>query len=529
MLDTVLARFRRLTLGQKFLASFGIILLLLGASLGAILFYLARINSYVDRHNRITIPAVVTAADMRRDVFQSILLLNRLEHARKQAGIARVFQQLEEAEARVRNGLDTYRANHAARTHPILFGMLTKHGQVGLADQEDRVLENISSLLREISSRRETLRTLLQGRTRAEGTLLLEATVDLSQQLTEALSRLIEVHTKIDAEMKVEGNLLLRQARFVILALVILLGVVITATYRVVNTQIASPLRRLARASDRVARGELQAGFDVWSAKDEVGELSASLASMLATLRDRTAALERKTRDQEAFSYSVAHDLKGPLREIEGFSSLIERKHAAALDPTAGQYLAMIRQSALRMTILIDALLRYSRIDQQSLPKSHVNLRTLVEHIVRTRQMSASGSHVRMAIELPLLEVWGEPTSIQQAIANLIDNAVKFSSHSESSDITIGGARGQAECVLWVRDNGVGFDPKHAGKLFGLFERLHASDQYEGTGVGLAIVKLVMDKHGGRAWADSSPGKGSTFYLAFPDSGERHFGPDGPE
>jgi light-regulated signal transduction histidine kinase (bacteriophytochrome) len=250
---------------------------------------------------------------------------------------------------------------------------------------------------------------------------------------------------------------------------------------------------------------------------------------MLATLRDRTAALERKTRDQEAFSYSVAHDLKGPLREIEGFASLIERKHGPALDQTAEHYLAMIRQSALRMTILIDALLRYSRIDQQSLPKSHVNLRTLVEHIVHTRQMSSSGSRIRMAIELPPLEVWGEPTSIEQAIANLIDNAVKFSSHSDPSDITIGGVRGQGECVLWVRDNGVGFDPKHAGKLFGLLERLHASDQYEGTGVGLAIVKLVLDKHGGRAWADSSPGKGSTFYLAFPDSREPHDGADRPQ
>ena len=192
------------------------------------------------------------------------------------------------------------------------------------------------SLLNDISFQRERLTTLpLQSS--AVAFTELQA---LYGQLTESLTALIDVHTKIVAEMKLEGDALLSQARLMVLGLVVLLMIVIAATYRVVSTQIATPLRQLAGAADRVAHGELRAGFDIWQSKDEVGELSASLALMLTTLRERTSALERKTRELEAFSYSVAHDLKGPLREIEGFSSLIEqnipplliRSHASTSD-----------------------------------------------------------------------------------------------------------------------------------------------------------------------------------------------------
>ena len=513
MIDRPLAWFRRLTLAQKFLVSFGSLLILLGLSLAAILLYLGKINSYVERHNRITVPAVVTAANMRQTVFQMNLVVTTLEHNPSIQARRDVSASLKEDESNVRKTLAFYSATHAARTHPVLFGMLTRHNQVALADLEDRLLDRMSSLLNDISFQREKLTTLpLQSS--AVAFTELQA---LYGQLTESLTALIDVHTKIVAEMKLEGDALLSQARLMVLALVVLLMIVIAATYRVVSTQIATPLRQLAGAADRVANGELGAGFDIWQSKDEVGELSASLALMLTTLRERTSALERKTRELEAFSYSVAHDLKGPLREIEGFSSLIEDKYSAALDSIPRQYLGQIRGSALRMTALIEALLKYSRLEQQSLPKSWINLRALVEHIVASRQMAAAIQAANVTVDLPVMDVWGEPTSIQQTVGNLLDNALKFS-RREGADISIGGAKGQGESILWVRDNGIGFEAQHASKLFGLFERLHSSAGYEGTGVGLAIVKLVMDKHGGRVWADSAPGKGSTFYLAFPDS-----------
>ena len=514
MIDSPLAWFQRLTLAQKFLVSFGSLLVLLGLSLAAILFYLSKINSYVERYNRITVPAVVTAANMRQTAFQMNLSLTSLVHDSSLQAQNAVFTRLKQDESNVRKTLTFYRVTHAARTHPVLFGMLTRHNQVALADQEDRLLDRVSSFLDDISSHRETLAA--SSPPDSSGATFKQAQT-LYEQLTEALTTLIDVHTKIDTEMKLEGDVLLSQARLVILALVIVLMIVIAGTYRVVSTQIATPLRRLAGAAERVAHGELQAGFEIWPARDEVGELSASLALMLTTLRERTTALERKTRELEAFSYSVAHDLKGPLREIEGFSSLIEEKYSGVLDSIPRQYLAQIRGSALRMTALIDALLKYSRLEQQTLPKSRVNLRALAEHVVASRQIAASSQGARITIDLPAIDVWGEPTSIQQAVGNLLDNALKFS-RREGADISLGGMRGQGESILWVKDNGIGFDQQHATKLFGLFERLHSSDRYEGTGVGLAIVKLVMEKHGGRVWADSSLGKGSTFYLAFSDS-----------
>jgi signal transduction histidine kinase len=515
MIDRPLAWFRRLTLAQKFLVSFGSLLFLLGFSLAAILFYLGKINSYVERHNRITVPAVVTAANMRQTVFQMNLVVASLERPTSFRPQEAVFSRLQQEESRVHDTLAFYRRTHAARTHPVLFGMLTRHNQVALADLEDRLLDRMSSLLDNISSHREKLATTLSLPSSAATFKEAQA---LYEQLAEALTALIDVHTKIDTEMKLEGDALLSQARLVVLALVILLMIVIGITYRVVSTQVATPLRRLAGAADRVAHGELQAGFEVWPAKDEVGALSASLALMLTTLRERTTALERKTRELEAFTYSVAHDLKGPLREIEGFSSLIEQKYADGLDATPRQYLGLIRASVLRLSTLIDALLKYSRLEQQTFPKSRVEVRAVVEHVVATRRSAPSEKAPRIAVDVPVVEVWGEPTSMQQAIGNLLDNALKFSRRGEAADVSIGGAMGQGEFTLWMRDEGVGFDPAHANKIFGLFERLHPADQYEGTGIGLAIVKLVMDKHGGRVWADSSIGKGSTFYLAFPIS-----------
>jgi signal transduction histidine kinase len=524
MIDGPLAWFQRLTLAQKFFVSFGSLLLLLGLSLAAILFYLSKINSYVERHNRITVPAVVTAANMRQTAFQMNLSLTSLERDSSRQAQNAVFTRLKEDESGVRQTLAFYRTTHAARTHPVLFGMLTRHNQVALADQEDRLLDRMSSLLDDIASHRETLAASSQRGLGSESSVAtFREAQALYEQLTGALTALINVHTRIDTEMKLEGDVLLSQARLVILALVIVLMIVIAATYRVVSTQIATPLRRLAGAADRVAHGELQAGFEIWPARDEVGDLSASLALMLTTLRERTIALERKTHELEAFSYSVAHDLKGPLREIEGFSSLIEEKYSGALDSTPRQYLAQIRGSALRMTALIDALLKYSQLEQQTLPKSQVNLAALAKHVVASRQIAALSQGARITIDVPTIDIWGEPTSIQQALGNLLDNALKFSGH-EAADISIGGMRRHGESILWVKDNGIGFDPQHCTKLFGLFERLHSSDRYEGTGVGLAIVKLVMDKHEGRVWADSSLGKGSTFYLAFPDSPARATG-----
>jgi signal transduction histidine kinase len=187
------------------------------------------------------------------------------------------------------------------------------------------------------------------------------------------------------------------------------------------------------------------------------------------------------------------------------------------LDDSSRRHLDMIRTAALKMTGLIDALLKYSRLEQQSLPKSRINLAELVAEVVAARRpVEDSPDAPIFALEVPPIQVWAEPTSLHQALTNLLDNALKFSRHASPSHVGIGATERGDTVTLWVRDNGVGFEAGQAHRLFCLFQRLHADAEYEGTGVGLAIVKLVMDKHDGRVWAESSPGKGAMFFLEWP-------------
>jgi signal transduction histidine kinase len=141
----------------------------------------------------------------------------------------------------------------------------------------------------------------------------------------------------------------------------------------------------------------------------------------------------------------------------------------------------------------------------------------MVSSLLVDRQQLLSGTKAKLTVNLPFSDLYGEPVSVRQALTNLLDNAVKFSRHTAAPTITIGGQQTATEHIIWIRDNGIGFDAAQAEKIFGLFERLHSPGEYEGTGVGLAIVKLVMEKHGGRVWAESSPGQGSTFFIAFPN------------
>jgi light-regulated signal transduction histidine kinase (bacteriophytochrome) len=238
---------------------------------------------------------------------------------------------------------------------------------------------------------------------------------------------------------------------------------------------------------------------------------------MVTNLRERTTALTHKTRELEAFTYSIAHDLKGPLREIEGFSSLLEKQFMNQGDPHVTHYIDVIRKSSLRLTHMIDALLKYSRLEQQDLPRTRFNVLEMINSLLVERQSQFSDITPQISVNLPFSDLYGEPVSIRQALVNLLDNAFKFSRYSSAPNINIGGQRAATERIIWVQDNGIGFDPSQKEKLFGLFERLHNAQEYEGTGVGLAIVKMVADKHNGRAWAESTPGKGSTFYLAFPE------------
>src|SRR5215831_113590 len=505
----------RLSIGQKLVLSFSLILILLAGSLSAILFYLSRVNSYVERHQRITVPGVVTAFDILKNVSHMQTHMHHLLEHRPIADSRSILSAVSGIEQQVLGALDNYRRSHAARTHPILFGMLTHHGRVDLADEEDATMTVIADGLNSLAEQRVHIQQLLLSQS-SRSIDKVEAYEQTVSTIETAIATLVDVHRKIDIEMKIEGDRLVSQARLIALGLVCLLGLLIVAVFILMRRQVADPLRRLATTADRVAHHDLGAQFESWPSRDEVGALAGSLTTMLASLREHSTSLVRKTKELEAFTYSIAHDLKGPLREIEGFSSLLEKQFAEKSDPQVQHHVSVIRQCALRLTHMIDALLKYSRLEQQELPKQRFNVQEMVSSLVGDRLSSGQGSKPTIRIELPFPELYGEPVSIRQALANLLDNAIKFSRHHIHPQIHISGRDTATERIISIYDNGIGFDQTKSEQVFGLFERLHGPNDYEGTGVRLAIVKLVMDKHRGRAWAESEPDKGSTFFLAFP-------------
>lgn len=233
-------------------------------------------------------------------------------------------------------------------------------------------------------------------------------------------------------------------------------------------------------------------------------------------LRRLNARLETANKELESFSYSVSHDLRAPLRHIDGFVDLLSRRATDSLDAESQGFLKTISDSAKQMGRLIDDLLEFARMGRAELMQSEVDVESLVRETIKTLPETRSRD-IRWTIA-PLPRVQADPAMMAQVFVNLLANAVKYTRQRAVAEIEIGVEHAADEIVFFVRDNGVGFDMQYAGKLFGVFQRLHRSDEFEGTGVGLANVRRIVARHCGRTWAESEPGKGATFYFALPHS-----------
>ncbi len=231
---------------------------------------------------------------------------------------------------------------------------------------------------------------------------------------------------------------------------------------------------------------------------------------------ERTEALEASNRELEAFAYSVSHDLRAPLRAIDGFSAILEEDHGAQLDNDARDVLASIRRNARHMGHLIDHLLRLSRLGHRAIqPIAEVDMRALVDGVVVAIRNASPELALDVRIgELPL--AMGNAELLRQVWTNLLDNAVKYSRRKPVAIIEVNGDRASGEVRYTVTDHGAGFDPTYAKKLFGVFQRLHTDAEFEGTGVGLALVQRIVARHGGRVWAEGRVGEGATFGFALP-------------
>lgn len=238
----------------------------------------------------------------------------------------------------------------------------------------------------------------------------------------------------------------------------------------------------------------------------------AEIKELHGTLGDRMAELEATNQELEAFSYSVSHDLRAPLRHLSGFSKILLEEYGPRLDQTAQHYLQRISAATLKMGQLVDDLLNLSRLGRREISRQPAALNSVLKQVLADRQPEIEGRNIEWRIgQLSMAEC--DPALVTLVFDNLLSNALKFTRPRQPAVIEVGQTTLAGETVVYVRDNGVGFNMKHAGKLFGVFQRLHRAEDFEGTGVGLATVQRIIQKHGGRIWAEAELEKGCTFYF----------------
>jgi len=278
----------------------------------------------------------------------------------------------------------------------------------------------------------------------------------------------------------------------------------------VINVEMAAaPLTFEGRPAAQVIVHDIT---DRKRSEEEIRRLNLELEQRVI---ERTTELETANKELEAFSYSVSHDLRAPLRHIEGFVEILRATKAESLDEEGQRHLQTIADSSRQMGKLIDDLLGFSRTTRVELRKIKVNLDDVIQSVLHEMEPDMENREIEWKIgKLPQVE--GDPALLRQVFCNLVGNALKYTRTRPLAQIEIDSTRTENEIVVYIRDNGVGFDPRYAQKLFGVFQRLHRASEFEGTGIGLANVRRIITRHGGRTWAESELDEGATFFISLP-------------
>jgi signal transduction histidine kinase/CheY-like chemotaxis protein len=290
-------------------------------------------------------------------------------------------------------------------------------------------------------------------------------------------------------------------------------------TDKVAGAEFSEQDARHARMIGSLAGRVYENGSLYQEVKRTAEALSALNAELEQRVADRTVQLDLALRELETFSYSVSHDLRAPLRQIEGFSTLLCEDHAAQLAAEGLQHLGRIQAATRRMSQLIDDLLSLARVTRHEMSRQTISLSDLAEAVVNDLRAGAPDRQVTVRIA-PGLTAVGDSHLLRIALDNLLGNAWKYTSKRSQAEIVFGGEERDGDTVYFVRDNGAGFDPAYAQRLFTAFQRLHSESEFEGTGVGLATVARIISRHGGRVWAEGAPEQGATFYFTLARAGQ---------
>jgi PAS domain S-box-containing protein len=272
---------------------------------------------------------------------------------------------------------------------------------------------------------------------------------------------------------------------------------------------------------DPIVRGIIANYRDITDRKRREQEIRRLNEKLEQRIRERTAQLAEANRELESFSYSVSHDLRAPLRHIGGFAEMLKQRSASALDETSQRYLKTILESVEHAGALIDDLLAFSRMGRVEKRDAVVDMNRLVREAVSDLKLETAGRDVIWKIGA-LPEIRADPSMLRLVVRNLLENAVKYTRPRDPAVIEVGCTDGERETVFFVHDNGVGFEVEYADRLFGVFQRLHSAEEFEGIGIGLANVRRIVNRHGGRTWARGEVGKGASFYFSLPHLAERN-------